>query len=93
MSKIPVAQIYRLRDKLGIAVDDGDWDEAADLAKQITKKIPLAVNPQTCMTGEPHLHGVYTIGTMRYERGPAHAVRAIRQMNRILKVAQRNLDK
>lgn len=97
MSKVPVAQIHKLRDKLGIAVDEEDWDKAAKLAKKIVKKIPLALDPQKCMTGEPlgkpHLDGVYTIGSMRYERGPAHAVRAIRQMNRILKVAQRNLGK
>lgn len=97
MSEVPVAQIHKLRDRLSVAVDEGDWDKAAKLARKIVKKIPLALDPQKCMTGEPlgkpHLDGVYTIGSMRYERGPSHAVRAIRQMNRIIRSAQKTLDK
>lgn len=97
MKKVPVTQIHKLRDRLSIAVDEGDWDRASKLAKKIIKKIPLALDSQTCMTGEPlgkpHLDGVYTMGSVRYERAPAHAVRSIRQMNRIIKAAQKTLEK
>lgn len=97
MKRAPVAQIHKLRDRLSIAVDEGDWDRATKLAKKIIKKIPLAIDPQKCMTGEPlgkpHLDGVYAIGTVRYERAPTHAVRSIRQMNRIIKAALKTLEK
>jgi len=89
----PIRILWRLRDELGHAVDDQRWDEAKALADQICKLIRLALDPSKCQIGKPSLDGVFTIGTMRYERGPGSAVRAINKMNRILKTAKNNIPK
>lgn len=91
MSDLPIAQIYNLRDQLSRELDAGNWDEASEIAKRITKLIPKAIDPKNCGGGMPHLDGVFTVGTMRFEGGPKHAARSIRQMNRIINTAKRTL--
>jgi len=91
MSELPISEIYRLRDELSEALDAQTWDVVIDRAKLITKLIPKAINQKTCGTGVPHLDGVYAVGMMRLEKGPQDVVRAVRQMNRIIKAAKRTL--
>lgn len=89
--RAPVTRAISLQRKLHEAVDASEWDRCIELAGKICKQIKLALDPKTCQTGIPHLDGVYSIGTMRYERGPKDVVRAINKMNRIIKTAKRTL--
>ena len=90
--EIPVSAIWKLQRKLNQAIDDQLWDEATELANAVVAQLKLAINPATSHTGgAPHLDGVYSVGTMHYDRAPKKAAAALHKMNRIIKTAKRTL--
>ena len=91
--KLPIEQLYDLHKSLSEAVDAGEWKRVPKLARSITKLIPQAVDVKTCRTGKPHLDGLYSIGTIRYDGAPTEAVKALNLMNRIVRSAKRSVKK
>ena len=90
--EIPVSVIWKLQRKLNKAIDARLWDEVAGLANAVSAQLKLAINPATSHTGgTPHLDGVYSVGTMHYDRAPKTAKAALHKMNRIIKTAKRTL--
>lgn len=90
--KVPVSKIWVLQRRLNAAVEAAKWDRCVKLVERICKQIKLAMDPKTSQTGKPHLDGVYSIGTLRYERAPKDVIRALHKMNRIIKTAKRTLE-
>lgn len=89
--EIPVAVIWKLRERIEVAVDGREWDACAELANEVCQQLRAAVGPATCRTGKPHLDAVYSVGTMRYQSAPRHAKRALDKMNRIIRTAKGTL--
>ena len=85
---IPIAVIHKIQPRISAAIEARDWDTCTLLANEICEQIKLAMNPATAHTGKVHLDGVYSVGTMRYDRAPKKAKRALNKMNRIMKTAK-----
>ena len=83
---VPIVEIHRLRTELWNAIAAKKWKTANNRAKGITKLVPLAMDPVTCRigNGEPHLDGVYTIGTDHVMNAPQEVQERIIEMNRLI---------
>jgi len=85
---VPVNEIWKRQRRLNDAIEEGAWDECVQLASEVCEQIRLALNPATSQTGKVHLDGVFGVGTMRYNRAPVKAKRALDKMNRIIRTAK-----
>ncbi len=87
---VPVVEIHRLRIELWDAIAAEKWKTANNRAKGIAKLVPLAMDPVTCRigNGEPHLDGVYTIGTDHFMEAPREVQAQIIEMNRLIQLGR-----
>ena len=83
---VPVCEIWRLRFELHDAIVAEKWKTAKNRAKAITKLVHLAMDPATCRigNGEPHLDGIYTVGTQHTVFAPADVRDVITEMNQLI---------
>lgn len=87
---IPITEIHRLRVELWDAVAAEKWKTAKNRAKGITKLVYVAMDPVTCRigNGEPHLSGVFTIGTYHIMSAPQEVQTVIIEMNRLIRLGK-----
>ena len=83
---VPIVEIHRLRTELWIVVAAKKWKTAKNRSRGIAKLVPLAMDPATCRigNGEPHLDGVFTIGTDYIMDAPQEVRDQIMEMNRLI---------
>lgn len=81
---VPISRLHILRDELRLALDGSKWKTVRNRARCITAIIPYAMNPSTCMTGTPHLDGVYSIGTQNFYDAPDKTKEALNDMNSLI---------
>jgi len=91
--EIPIRRLWKNRERLGVALDESQWDESKALADLIVDDIRLALDPSKSIVLPPTLDGVYTVGTVRYERAPDKIKRTLNKMNRILRTAKMNIPR
>lgn len=95
MDSIPIVEIHRLRDELGIAVEREKWKTAKNRAKAILKLLPLAISKDSKISqaGALHLDGVCNIGWQRIMHAPKQTRDVIKKMNNAIHEAKIKLPK
>lgn len=84
----PINKAWRLRNDLGEAVHDKKWKRSHNIAKALIKQIDLCV-----IHDKPTLDGLFSVGTMWYDKAPEKVRDMINRFNDKLITARKKLSK
>jgi hypothetical protein len=92
---IPIAEIYRLREELALAIERQKWKTAKNRANAIIKLLPCAIHKDSKVSrvSAPHLDGIYNIGWQRFIHAPKSTRSAIEKMNDAIHESKKALPK
>lgn len=85
---IPLALAWVAWEMLGRAIDEGDEGVIFKSVEAIKKHLHNACARATCLTGTPHVEGLYTFGSDRIRHLSQNAKRAVLDYEKTLRDAR-----
>jgi len=85
---IPLGRAWAAWETLASAIDQGDEKAILESVQELKKTLPAAASRATCLTGIPHVEGLYTFGDDRTRHITAKSKRAVLEYEQALRVAR-----